>query len=42
MKTYTKPEIVIAFFEAENIMALSTITGVQNLTGVAAKEIGDF
>lgn len=40
MKKYTKPEIVIAFFEAEDVISLSVVNSVQ--TKIDATEIDSF
>lgn len=42
MKNYTKPEIKIAFFEAENVMAITLLSGVQQKANIPNKEITSF
>ena len=42
MKNYTKPEIKIAFFEAEDVMTINLLSGVQQKTSIPTKEITSF
>lgn len=42
MKNYTKPEMVIAFFEAEDVISLSVVNSAQVQTGIKATVIDTF